>query len=119
MAPLPRRVILTVTSANAPLHEGKPTGLFVTEALHPFNVFKEAGFEVDIVSEKGTYVADWLSLQPSFLSGDDLKEWEDTNSEFRQKLDKMYIPSQVDPSQVCTMPWSFGASFVNSTKQSI
>jgi D-lactate dehydratase len=50
----PRRAIIAVTSAHAPLYaDGKETGLFVTEALHPFNVFRKAGFEVDLVSETG------------------------------------------------------------------
>ncbi|KIX93220.1 uncharacterized protein Z520_11075 [Fonsecaea multimorphosa CBS 102226] len=87
--PLPRRAVIAVTSATAPLHNGQPTGMFISEALHPFQVFKQHGFEVDLVSEKGTYVPDWLSLQESFLSGEVKKEWEDVNSEFRQKLDHM------------------------------
>ena len=97
----PRRAIITVTSASAPLHgPGHITGLFISEALHPYQVFTKAGFEVDFVSEKGTYTPDWLSLQPDFLNGDDLKEWEDANSEFRKKLDNMYTPPDVDPSKV-------------------
>src|ERR1700761_1549864 len=100
MSSLPRRAIISVTSASAPLHEGHPTGLFISEAMHPYNVFKAAGFEVDFVSEKGTYVADWLSEQPSFLPPDDKKQWEDVNGEFRQKLDHMYTPDKVDASKV-------------------
>jgi len=94
--PVPRRAVIAVTSATAPLHNNNPTGLFISEALHPFQVFKEAGFEVDLVSEKGTYVADWLSLQPSFLSGEDKKQWEDENGEFRQKLDNMPNVGSID-----------------------
>jgi len=86
---LSRRAIIAITSATAPLHEGNPTGLFITEALHPYNVFKAAGFEVDLVSEKGTYVADWLSLQPDFLNGEDKEQYEDKSGEFRRKLDSM------------------------------
>ncbi|KIX10388.1 uncharacterized protein Z518_01470 [Rhinocladiella mackenziei CBS 650.93] len=94
--PLPRRAVIAITSATAPLHEGNPTGLFISEALHPFNVFTAAGFEVDLVSEKGTYVPDWLSLQPSFLHGDDKKVWEDENSDFRRKQDNMAPVGSVD-----------------------
>lgn len=89
MPSLPRRAVIAITSATAPLHNGEPTGLFISEALHPYNVFKAAGFEVDLVSEKGTYVADWLSLQESFLNGEDKKQWEDVNGEFRKKVDNM------------------------------
>ncbi|MCJ1455297.1 hypothetical protein MMC28_005651 [Mycoblastus sanguinarius] len=85
----PRRAVIAVTSATASLHDGNPTGLFISEALHPFQVLKEAGFEVDFVSEKGTYVPDWLSQQEAFLNGADKKQWEDINGEFRKKLDNM------------------------------
>jgi D-lactate dehydratase len=102
--PLPRRAVVAITSATAPLHEGNPTGLFIIEALHPFQVFKAAGFEVDFVSEKGTYVADWLSLQPSFLSGDDKEQWEDENGEFRQKVDNMPSVSSIDGKNVGPAP---------------
>ena len=101
---LPRRAVIAITSATAPLHDGNPTGLFVSEALHPFQVFKQAGFEVDLVSEKGTYVADWLSLQPDFLNGDDRKQWEDENGEFRQKLDNMPDVKSIDGKKVSAFP---------------
>ncbi|KAF2811833.1 class I glutamine amidotransferase-like protein [Mytilinidion resinicola] len=99
MSPLPRRAIIAVTSATAPLHNGNPTGLFISEALHPFQDFKAAGFEVDLVSEKGTYVPDWLSQTPDFLHGDDKKQWEDLSGEFRQKLDNMPAVNTIDGSK--------------------
>ncbi|KIW18209.1 hypothetical protein PV08_02497 [Exophiala spinifera] len=93
---LPHRAVIAITSATAPLHHGEPTGFFISEALHPYNVFKAAGFEVDLVSEKGTYVADWLSLQESFLDGEDKKQWEDLDGEFRKKVDNMPDVKSVD-----------------------
>ena len=96
----PRRAIITVTSATAPLHHGHPTGLFISEALHPFDVFKEAGFEVDLVSETGKYTPDWLSQQPDFLNGKDLEQWNDLNGEFRKKVDNLTTPAQIDASKV-------------------
>jgi putative intracellular protease/amidase len=87
---LPRRALIAVTSATAPLHgPDKMTGLFITEALHPYNVLRAAGFEVDLASETGKYVPDWLAQQPDFLNGEDLATWNDVNSEFRRKLDSM------------------------------
>ncbi|KAJ3547470.1 hypothetical protein NM208_g1495 [Fusarium decemcellulare] len=69
----PRRALISITSAKATLFQGtETTGLFITEALHPYNVLTAAGFEVDLASETGTYTADWLSQQPDFLKGDDL-----------------------------------------------
>ncbi|OOF95040.1 hypothetical protein ASPCADRAFT_130601 [Aspergillus carbonarius ITEM 5010] len=92
----PRKALIAITSAHAPLYpEGKETGLFITEALHPFNVFKAAGFEVDLVSETGTYQPDWLSQQKEWLPEEDRKVWEDHSSEFRSKLDKLLQPSDI------------------------
>lgn len=97
---LPRKAIISITSAQATLFNGKETtGLFIGEALHPFNVFTAAGFEVDLVSETGTYIVDWLSQQPDFLNGDDLKTWNDQTSAFRKRLDNMPKAADVDASQ--------------------
>lgn len=99
MAPIPRRALISITSAQATLFEGKETtGLFISEALHPFKVFTAAGFEVDLSSETGTYTPDWLSQQPDFLSGEDLAIWNDTNSDFRKKLDNMTKATDLDAS---------------------
>lgn len=101
MAP-PRRALIAITSAHAPLYpEGKETGLFITEALHPYNVFRKAGFEVDLISETGTYSPDWLSTTADWLKGEDKTVYEDKNSEFRKKLDtELLKPEGVDASKV-------------------
>jgi putative intracellular protease/amidase len=96
----PRRALIAVTSAKATLFQGKEiTGLFISEALHPYNVLRAAGFEVDLASETGSYTADWLSQQPDFLNGEELATWEDTNSEFRKKLDNMPKAAYLDASK--------------------
>ena len=96
MAP-PRKALIAVTSAHAKLWQnGAETGLFITEALHPFNVFRKAGFEVDLVSETGSYQADWLSEHTDWLKGEDRKTWEDHDSEFRSKLDHLLKPGDIE-----------------------
>ncbi|KAF2873482.1 class I glutamine amidotransferase-like protein [Massariosphaeria phaeospora] len=87
---IPRRALICVTSASAQLFEGggHTTGVFISEALHPFNVLRAAGFEVDIASEKGEWTEDWLSLQPGFLTEEERKQYDDKNSEFRRKMDE-------------------------------
>lgn len=120
MAP-PRKALIAVTSAHAPLYpDGKETGLFITEALHPFNVFKKAGFEVDLVSETGSYQPDWLSQQKEWLPDEDRAVWEDHSSEFRSKLDKLQKPSDIKPDNVCyqALTWDFPNSS-NSTVYSL
>ncbi|TQN67735.1 Glyoxalase 3 [Colletotrichum shisoi] len=97
---LPRRALISITSARAALFQGKETtGLFINEALHPFNVLKAAGFEVDLASETGSYTADWLSQQPDFLNGEDLAVWENAESDFRKKLDNMPKAADLDGSK--------------------
>ena len=92
----PRKALIAVTSAHAPLYpKGQETGLFITEALHPFNVFRQSGFDVDLVSETGSYQPDWLSQQEEWLKDDDRKVWEDHSSEFRAKLDRGLKPGDV------------------------
>ena len=99
MAP-PRRALISITSATATLHEDHPTGVFIAEALHPFNVLQAAGFEVDIVSEKGTWTPDWLSLQPNFLPPEDEKQYKDPKSSFRKKIDSGLTPDKVKAEDV-------------------
>ncbi|KAK9350535.1 class I glutamine amidotransferase-like protein [Lipomyces doorenjongii] len=97
---LPRRALISITSAHATLFQGKETtGVFISEALHPYKVLTAAGFEVDFTSETGTYTPDWLSQQPDFLNGEDLATWQDTNSEFRKKLDNMPMAADIDGSR--------------------
>lgn len=71
------------------------TGVFVSEALHPLKVFRKAGFEVDIVSETGTYKPDWLSLTEDWLPEEDRKIWTDCSSEFRSEMDYLVTPSDI------------------------
>lgn len=117
MAPT-RKALIAITSAHATLYpDGKetgrlnllfsatslltfPTGLFITEALHPFQVFRKAGFEVDLVSETGTYQPDWLSEQKDWLNDADRAVWEDHSSESRSKLDNLLKPSDINPANV-------------------
>ncbi len=47
--PLPRKAIISTSSFNGAIYPGGgKTGLFFIEALHPFEVFTAAGFEVDL-----------------------------------------------------------------------
>ncbi|KAL2876645.1 plasma membrane heat shock protein [Colletotrichum sp. CLE4] len=94
---LPRPAFISITSAHGTPSGGKETtGLFISEALYPYNVLKAAGFEVDLAYETGAYTPDWLSRQPDFLNGEDLKIWNDTSSEFRTKLDNMPKAADLD-----------------------
>jgi putative intracellular protease/amidase len=96
----PCRALISIISASATIFDGRETtGLFISEALHPYKVLRAAGFEVDLPLETGTYTLDWLSQQPDFLNGDDLTAWNNTDIEFHKELDNMFKASKLDGSR--------------------
>ncbi|KXN66711.1 DJ-1/PfpI family protein [Conidiobolus coronatus NRRL 28638] len=84
---LPRKALIAITSYHGPLYEdSKKTGLFYTEALHPYEAFVDAGFEVDLASETGHYGMDEHSLEKQFLTDDDERIFNDPKHPFNVKL---------------------------------
>jgi D-lactate dehydratase len=86
-ASLPRKALISISSYYGVIYpDGTKTGLFFTEALHPFEVLTQAGFEVDLATETGTYGLDDLSLTDRFLAGDDKAVFENPQHPFNVKL---------------------------------
>ncbi|MEV5838345.1 molecular chaperone Hsp31 [Nocardia sp. NPDC052112] len=84
---LPRKALIAISSYNGVIYpDGTKTGLFFTEALHPFEVFTQAGFEVDLATETGTFGLDDLSLTERFLAGDDKAVFDNPEHPFNVKL---------------------------------
>src|SRR5215469_6862736 len=84
---LQRKALIAISSFNGAIYPGgHKTGLFFTEALHPFEVLAAAGFEVDLASETGTFGLDFNSLQPPFLSGGDKAVYNNPDHPFMVKL---------------------------------
>ncbi|KAJ1990624.1 plasma membrane heat shock protein [Coemansia spiralis] len=99
MAQPPKRVLLAITSYHGPFYpNGDPTGLFYTEALHPYKVFRDAGFEVDLASETGTYGVDPHSIDKTFMSDADFAVYNDKDSEFSRKLAHIHKASDLNAS---------------------
>lgn len=101
--PLPRRALIAITSAHVSLFEGggHTTDVFISEALHPYNVLKAAGFKINIASEKCTWTEDWLSLQPGFLTEEERKQYDNEISEFRRKMDQNVKAEDLLTEDVC------------------
>ncbi|SCU77206.1 LAFA_0G24674g1_1 [Lachancea sp. 'fantastica'] len=94
---LPKKALIAVTSYNGVFYaDGSKTGVFVVEALHPFQTYKSKGFEVEFVSETGTFGWDEHSLAPDFLNGDDKKAFDDKNSDFNKHLQNIKKASEVN-----------------------
>jgi putative intracellular protease/amidase len=47
------RVAIVLTNHSQLGETGKPTGFYLSEASHPYEVFRKAGYEIDFVSPKG------------------------------------------------------------------
>ena len=86
---LPRKALISISSFNGAIYpNGHKTGLFFTEALHPFEVLTQAGFEVDIASETGNYGLDEISLTDPFLAGSDKAIFNNPKHPFNVKLNQ-------------------------------
>ncbi len=84
---LQQKALIAITSYHGIIYpDGTRTGLFFTEALHPYQVLTQAGFEVDFATETGTYGLDDLSLTSQFLAGDDKAIFENPKHPFNVKL---------------------------------
>jgi putative intracellular protease/amidase len=51
----PTRVLMVLTSHDKLGDTGKSTGFYLTEVTHPFEVFRAAGFEVEMASPQGNH----------------------------------------------------------------
>lgn len=100
MSALPKKALLAVTGYNDVFYpDGAKTGLFYSEGLHPYEVFKKAGFEVTVVSENGKVGIDEHSKSPDFLNEEELKILNDPNSEFNTVLSSVQKASGIDPKE--------------------
>lgn len=91
------KALIAITSYNEPFYEdGAKTGVFVVEALHPYEVFIKHGVEVDFVSETGSFGWDEHSLVPDFLNGKDKEIFEDQNSGFIKGMKQAKKSSEVN-----------------------
>src|SRR5215813_8983869 len=88
---LPRKALISISSFSGAIYPGGlKTGLFFTEALHPFEVLTEAGFEVDLASETGAFGLDEVSLTEPFLSGSDKAVFNNPKHPFMVKLTSQF-----------------------------
>jgi len=85
--PSSRKALISITSYHGVIYpDGTKTGLFYTEAFHPYEVLTKAGFEVDLATETGTYGVDDLSTTKQFLNGADKAAFDNPKHPFNVKL---------------------------------
>lgn len=94
------KALIAVTSHHDKFYEtGAKTGVFASEALHPFLIFKENNIESDFISENGSFGYDVNSLDPIFLKGKDSDIFSDKNSDFNILISNIKKASQVNSSE--------------------
>jgi putative intracellular protease/amidase len=90
--PTSRRALISITSYHGVIYpDGTRTGLFYTEAFHPYEVLTQAGFEVDLASETGSYGVDDLSTTAQFLNGADKAAFDNPKHPFNVKLNSQLL----------------------------
>ncbi|ORX73286.1 class I glutamine amidotransferase-like protein [Linderina pennispora] len=99
MPSLPKRALISITSYHGAFYpNGDPTGLFYTEALHPYHVLTAAGFTVDLASETGSYGMDPHSIDKTFMTEADFAVYSNSGDEFSKKLANLHKASDLNPS---------------------
>jgi putative intracellular protease/amidase len=89
-----KRVLIVLTSHDKLGDTGKLTGFYLPEATHPYEVFENAGFEIDFVSPKGGKAP---------MDGVDLED--PINKAFLEdeakvaKVENTLTPGQIDPNR--------------------
>lgn len=84
-----KKILFVLTSHDKKGSTGEPTGFFLSEAAHPWEVLTTAGYTIDFVSPKGGEVP----VDGFDLSDPINKKFWDTNE---SKLKKTLKPSEVD-----------------------
>lgn len=87
-----KKILFVLTSHDKKGSTGQPTGYYLGEVSHPWEVLKNAGYEIDFVSPKGGKAP---------VDGFDLKDkvnakfWND--KVYRNKVEHTKTPSQINP----------------------
>lgn len=98
-----QKILFVVTSHNQKGNTGEPTGYYLGEVSHPWEVLVDAGYEIDFVSPRGGKAP---------VDGFDLTDpvnkrfWDDPI--YRAKVENTMKPSQVDPSKYAAIFYAGG-----------
>jgi putative intracellular protease/amidase len=85
-----KKVLFVVTSHNKKGDTGQPTGYYLAEVAHPWNVLHTEGYEIDFVSPQGGKApVDGFHLEDPINK----KFWDDTK--YRTKIENTLKPGEV------------------------
>ena len=98
-----KKILFVVTSHDKKESTNEPTGYYLSEVSHPWEVLHEAGYEIDFVSPKGGKApVDGFNLDDSTNN----KFWNDTK--YRYKVEHTLQPSEVKASDYAAIFYAGG-----------
>lgn len=98
-----KKILFVVTSHDKKGNTGEPTGYYLGEVSHPWEVLHNAGYEIDFVSPQGGKApVDGFNLDDTV----NYKFWND--STYRYKVEHTLQPSQVNPADYTAIFYAGG-----------
>lgn len=98
-----KKILFVVTSHDKKGSTNEPTGYYLGEVSHPWEVLHSAGYDIDFVSPRGGKApVDGLNLEDTVNK----EFWE--NKEYRTKIENTMKPSEVDPSKYSAIFYAGG-----------
>lgn len=98
-----KNVLFVVTSHNEKGSTGQPTGYYLSEVAHPWEVLHSAGYEIDFVSPKGGKApVDGFNMDDPINK----KFWD--NTEYRNKIEHTLKPSEVNSEDYAAIHYAGG-----------
>ncbi len=98
-----KKILFVVTSHDKKGSTNQPTGYYLSEVSHAWEVLKNAGYEIDFVSPKGGKApVDGFNL----TDATNKLFWEDANC--RSKIENTLTPSQIHPNDYVAIYFAGG-----------
>ncbi len=98
-----KKVLFVITSHDKKGETGEPTGYYLAEVSHPWNVLFSAGYEIDFVSPKGgKSPVDGFDLEDSINK----QFWD--NLKYRNKIENSMKPSEVKTEEYSAIFYAGG-----------
>ena len=98
-----KKILFVLTSHDKKGNTGQPTGYYLGEVSHPWEVLTKAGYEIDFVSPKGGKApVDGLNLNDETNKS----FWE--NPTYRQKVENTMKPSEVNLTEYIAIFYAGG-----------